>query len=277
MSYEELMEKIYAALPMLRGQLDCPSVVYMRHLDKVYMTFTSRKLVDEAAFLKMEAILRQVFPQKPLALRVVSPGLAEDFLRDISSYKQVLVDFLKRNYPGAVAWADQIDWRCQQNRITLTFPDAFSLEYMSKGNVAGRLSQAVKDIFGIQCRVELAVAGDQEKRLEELRQEREEHQKKAWTEQELRERYAAAVGQAAPESAAPKSAPKEKPPREKAPAVHTETVRAPKPNARRKDSVRALPSSIARREAPRLDDSAIIWLTVMRSGRPLWSLRRRPQ
>ena len=229
MSYEELMEKIYAALPMLRGQLDCPSVVYMRHLDKVYMTFTSRKLVDEAAFLKMEAILRQVFPQKPLALRVVSPGLAEDFLRDISSYKQVLVDFLKRNYPGAVAWADQIDWRCQQNRITLTFPDAFSLEYMSKGNVAGRLSQAVKDIFGIQCRVELAVAGDQEKRLEELRQEREEHQKKAWTEQELRERYAAAVGQAAPESAAPKSAPKEKAPREKAPAVHTETVRAPKP------------------------------------------------
>lgn len=147
MSYDELLAQVYAALPQLKGQLHAPRVVYVQSQGKVYITFESNVLVEEASFLKLEALLRRVFPQKPLALRVVSPGLKDDFLENISAYKQVLTDFLRRNYPASASWMSQIDWRCDGKRITLTFPDAFSLEYMGRQNVAARLSQAVKDIF----------------------------------------------------------------------------------------------------------------------------------
>ena len=176
MSYEDLLGQIVQELPHLKGQLMSPTVVYVRQQGKVYVTFQSAVLVEEKSFLQMERILRRIFPQHPLALRVVSPGLKEDFLQNIGQYKQVLTDFLKRNYPASVSWMDQIDWRCDGERITLTFPDSFSLEYMGRQNVAARLAQAVKDIFSADVKVELTVSGDQEARLAAIREERAKEQ-----------------------------------------------------------------------------------------------------
>ena len=189
MSYEDLLGQIYAELPHLRGQLASPQVVYVRAQGKVYITFESQVLVEEASFLRLEGILRRIFPQKPLALRVVSPGLRQDFLNNIQAYKPVLTDFLKRNYPASVSWMSQIDWRCENDRITLTFPDPFSLEYMGRQNVAGRLAQAVKDIFSAEVKVELTVAGDQEKRLAEMREERAREHAVAYFVEDLHARY----------------------------------------------------------------------------------------
>ena len=85
MSYEDLLALICKELPHLKGQLQAPQVVYVRAQGKVYITFQSGVLVEEQSFLRMEAILRRAFPQKPLALRVVSPGLRQDFLDNISA------------------------------------------------------------------------------------------------------------------------------------------------------------------------------------------------
>ncbi len=213
MSYDELLGQIYAELPQLRGQLKSPRVVYIKAQGKVYITFESMTLVEEATFLRMERILRRIFPQKPLALRVVSPGLGKDFLANIGQYKAVLTDFLKRNYPASISWMDQIDWRVQGDRVTLTFPDSFSLEYMSRQNVAARLSQAIRDIFSLEVRVELTVAGDQEKRLEALREARNAEQNKAYTPKELSEHYGQGAASDAPKPAPTPRKPQE--PREK--------------------------------------------------------------
>ena len=171
MSYEDLMNRIYAELPHLKGRLAPPQVVFVRSRNKLYITFRSMTLVEEKTFLRMEQLLREAFPGRPLALRVMSPGLAEDFQRNIGDYKQVLLDFLCRNYPASVSWRDEIDWRCEKGCVTLTFPDAFSMEYMASQNVAARMRQAIQDIFGVELRVELAIAGDQERRMEALREE----------------------------------------------------------------------------------------------------------
>ena len=53
MSYEDLLGQIYAELPHLRGQLTSPQVVYVRAQGKVYVTFESQVLVEEASFLKL--------------------------------------------------------------------------------------------------------------------------------------------------------------------------------------------------------------------------------
>ena len=171
MTYEELHGQIVSSMPELSGQLDPPQVVYHQAEGKLYITFTSRVLVSEKNFLQMESILRKNLTSHPLSLRVRSPSLANAFLEDIDSYKQVLVDFLRRNYPSSSPWASQIGWRNQGSRITLTFPDFFSMQYMARQNVQGRLVRAIMDIFGLDCQLELAVAGDQEKRIEVLEEE----------------------------------------------------------------------------------------------------------
>jgi len=165
MSYDELMEAICRELPHLRGQLSNARAVYVPEQRKLYVTFESMTLVEEASFLKMERILRRAFPQRNLALRVISPGLKDDFTAHIDRYNQVLADFLKRNYPASVSWMNEIGWSCTGQRITLSFPNEFAREYMAKQNVAARLARAVKDIFAAEVTVELTVAGDHEKRL----------------------------------------------------------------------------------------------------------------
>ena len=60
MSYEDLLAQIYAELPHLKGQLNAPKVVYVKAQGKVYITFESNVLVEEASFLKMERLLRRI-------------------------------------------------------------------------------------------------------------------------------------------------------------------------------------------------------------------------
>ena len=192
MSYEDLIARIAREIPELAGKLSAPQVTYIRSHKKIYITFESTILVSEKPFLKLERILREAFPGHALAVRVVSPSLGEVFLRNVSAYRDVLADFLRRNYPACAPWVDQIDWTCQNERVTLTCPDDFVLHFMGRQNVAGRLAVAIKEIFGVQVSVELTVTGDREARLSQTRQERQamlEENARGITREEMAIRY----------------------------------------------------------------------------------------
>ena len=140
------MRRIAREIPGLAGKLSAPRVTYVKSLKKTYITFESSVLAGEKEFLRLERILRECFPGRALAVRVVSPGLRDSFLTDIGAYRSVLTDFLRRNYPGIVAWLPEIDWQCKGDRVTLTFPDEFSLDYVGRYNIANRLAIAISDI-----------------------------------------------------------------------------------------------------------------------------------
>ncbi len=193
MSYEDLISRIAREIPELTGKLSVPRVTYVKSLKKTYITFESTDLAGEEQFLKLERILREAFPGRALAVRIASPSLRDAFLGDISSYRSVLVDFLKRNYPACSAWMDQIDWSCRDSRITLTCPDEFVMHYMSRLNVAGRLTVAIRDIFDARVSVELTVTGDREARMAQMRQERLEANRML-TMAEMSERYGTGTG-----------------------------------------------------------------------------------
>ena len=75
MSYEDLMARIARDIPELAGKLDSPRIVYVKSLKKTYITFESSVLAGEKEFLKLGNILREMFPGRPLAVRIISPGL----------------------------------------------------------------------------------------------------------------------------------------------------------------------------------------------------------
>ena len=99
MSYEDLMARIAREIPELAGKLSAPRVTYVKSSRKTYISFNSSVLAGEKQFLKLEAILREMFPGRPLAVRIASPDLKADFLEDPAPYRGVLDDFLRRNYP----------------------------------------------------------------------------------------------------------------------------------------------------------------------------------
>ena len=108
MSYEDLMARITREIPELAGQLSAPRVTFVKSLQKTYISFESAVLAGEKQFLRLERILREVFPGHPLSVRVVSRGLKDSFLEDPAPYRQVLDDFLRRNYPSSAGWIGQI-------------------------------------------------------------------------------------------------------------------------------------------------------------------------
>ena len=206
MSYEDLMSRIAREIPELAGKLSAPRVTYVKSQKKTYITFESSVLAGEKEFLKLENILREVFPGRPLAVRVVSPSLRGDFLNDIESYRYVLTDFLKRNYPGFQGWLPMTDWSCQGNRIRLTLPDTTALEYCAKRNIDNRLAVAIREIFDADVIVEMTIAGDREARLEKALRDRRESLL-VMTRAELAEHYGTAY---TPEEPPKQDAPKRK-------------------------------------------------------------------
>ena len=230
MSYEDLMARIAREIPELAGALSAPRITYVKSLQKTYITFESAVLAGEKQFLALEKILREAFPGRPLALRVISPALKESFLDDPGPFRQVLDDFLRRNYPSSRGWLGKITWQIEKNQLrndpavedadgilTLVFPDEFSLHMMSRQNVGKRLGVAIKEIFAARVRVELTVAGDREERVRRMLQERQEAAALMMTREEMAERYGTGI---APEK-------EEKPKPKKEPAVRRE----PKPKA----------------------------------------------
>ena len=220
MSYEDLMARVGREIPELAGQLSAPQVTYIRATGKTIITFKSGVLAGEKQFLALERILREMFPGHPLSVRIISPGLKAAFLEDPAPYRQVLDDFLRRNYPMAGGWVGKIGWRMEKNQLTdgalpgenreeglltLLFPDEISLQIMAKNNVAARLAVAIREIFAAQVRVEMTVEGTREERLRHMLEERRDSALTV-TAAEMAERSAAAEASPAHKPAAGKKA-----------------------------------------------------------------------
>ena len=197
----QMLAQLYKELPELSGKLTVERVVYKQAENKIYISFLSQVLVAEKAYLRMEYLIRNMYPDTRLAIRVASPSLAQDFLDHIGRYKQVFIDFVTRAHPASATWIGELDWEVQSGRVVITFPDEFSLRFMQRGNISDRLSQAVWDIFRIRVPVELRVRGNQEARLQALREERE-REALMLREMEAARSAAEKAGQASPNGAA---------------------------------------------------------------------------
>ncbi len=169
MNKTELIHVLEGTLPPLKDKLHVERVLYRKADNKAYFSFLCDVLVPERDFLTLERRLRGLFPKMQIALRVASPGLAEDFVGDIEKYNPVLKDFLRRQTPALRAWLDDVGWAVEQDRILLTCPDDFSISFFRRNELDAKLSQAVWDIFRLHMTVALVKCGQREAWVEMMR------------------------------------------------------------------------------------------------------------
>ena len=238
---EDLMARIAREIPEMAGTLSVPRVTYVKSSQKTYISFECTELAGERQFLKLERVMREMLPGRPLAVRVTSPALKTAFLEDPAPYRQVLDDFLRRNYPMARAWIGQIGWQIEKNQLgdgaapggeyaedgvlTLVFPDEISLRVMNQSGVGPRLAMAIKEIFAAKVRVETTVEGTREERLRKMMEQRRDTALTV-TAEEMAERYGTGV----PAEGAEKAEKKPRKPAEKKAGKHSKK-KAAEPSA----------------------------------------------
>ncbi len=172
MNKSELLQILEETVPPLKGQLHVERVLYKKSINKAYLSFLSDVLVTEKDFLTLERRLRGLFPGVGIALRIASPSLAEDFLSHLETYKPVLTDFLRRQSPALSTWIHDVGWTAEDGRILLTCPDAIAEEYFKRHQLDEKLAQAIWDIFRIKRPIALAVCGQREEWVKEMREQR---------------------------------------------------------------------------------------------------------
>ena len=179
MTYDELLRAVYQALPEAEGQLAIERVRYVKSENKAYFSFLSDVLIGEKGFFVMKKAIQNAFPGMNFSLRVASPSLAKDFLQNPDKYSAPLNHYLIRHYPSVASWEFDMRWAPGNGRVTLEMPDEFSLHYLEKQGVRAQLATVIHDVFRLDTEVMLKVCGDEEKRLRELQQERQEQDRVA--------------------------------------------------------------------------------------------------
>ncbi|NLD83142.1 MAG: PHP domain-containing protein, partial [Clostridiales bacterium] len=195
MTYDELLQAVYKALPEAEGKIAIERVRYVKSENKAYFSFLSDVLIGEKGFFVIKTALEKAFPGLRFSLRVASPSLAKAFLQEPDKYAAPLNHFLIRHYPAAVSWEFDMRWTPGNGRVTLEMPDEFSYDFMKRQNVQEQLSQVIRDIFRLDTEVGLRVCGDEEKRLKALQQEREEQERVAAERAQRYEELAAQIQQ----------------------------------------------------------------------------------
>ena len=183
MTYDDLISALMGVLPENEGELAIENIRFYKSENKACFSVLSDQVIGEKGFFAVKNALQKAFPEMQVQLRIASPARAVDFVRDPDKYALPLNQLLMRECPAVRSWEFDLRWRAGSGCVWLEVPDDFCMLFLKGAGMPEKLSQAIRDIFRVDTGVEIRVAGDCEKRLREMREERERN------EELLRERF----------------------------------------------------------------------------------------
>ncbi|HSK69708.1 MAG TPA: PolC-type DNA polymerase III [Candidatus Limnocylindria bacterium] len=161
MSSTGFFDAVHRAIPGLEGKLQLDHIDYYTDRKKAVAYFTSSALIRNGEFTAIRRQLSRMFPRIPMALRVASPALAEDFLQNPDKYRDVFEPILLNEYPAMTPYISSVGWSAAPGGIALEITDPFSYEYMSRQEVRRKLADAIFDIFLIRPEITLKKSVDE--------------------------------------------------------------------------------------------------------------------
>ena len=90
MSYDELIARLEAAVPEMKGKLKVDRVIYKRGSRHAYFYLLSDVVAGDKEYLAVQKILKAAFPGVRLSLRIASP---------MSNHRDVSPGFSIRRFP----------------------------------------------------------------------------------------------------------------------------------------------------------------------------------
>ncbi len=176
MSEYGFLDSVYAELPEIEGKLHLVCVDYHQVKKTAVAHFTSDVLIGEKQFALIRKHLKRKFPKINISLRVASPQLADDFLREPEKYSAVINPILLKHYPAMNAHLSAVHWLPEDGGLALELDTQFAYEYMNKQDVKRTIARAIHDIFLVEPVISLRLAKDFENRVQQQLEQRKHEQ-----------------------------------------------------------------------------------------------------
>lgn len=160
----------------IAGHLTLSRAKVSRDGQRLLVCFTSDQLIGEKDFLAVKKAIQASFPECRVSVRITSPQLADDFLKNPAEYGAVLTGCIGRHYASLRPWLKDVSWSMEEGALLATLPLAAALPYFEKNDTAAFISRIVKDVFAIEVPVRFQVSGDQERQIAEILEERKKEE-----------------------------------------------------------------------------------------------------
>jgi DNA polymerase-3 subunit alpha (Gram-positive type) len=131
--------------------------------------------IDHIQFI--EKSLKEYFPEiRKLQIRVHFSDLKDDVLKNISAYKDFLIDIMKIKSPACIPWLENSQWRIKGKRLILSLPTNSSVSYFITNKCDKILERILLDFFDIELKIICQANTNELEDIDRYHQEKDEEE-----------------------------------------------------------------------------------------------------
>ena len=169
--WRELIER---QSPELAGALALRRVSISKKTGEMCVQLCADRLFTRAEYKSVHQAFAAAFPAVGVGLKISYPALKERAEADISSIAPLLIELVRHESPGSVPFLlnGDTDFSLKDGVFTIHATGEEGVAYMRARGVDRLFSELLHNLFSIDAKTVIEVAGSEQKRLERIRAQR---------------------------------------------------------------------------------------------------------
>ena len=182
-------------------------VTVSRSTGRMHAYFCASRLLSGKETSVVQRAMEKGFPEIPMQVTVRYPALRGEVLRDISAYKGTVISRVTAESPASMPylmWNDA-QWTLDGDCLTVSVATREGAEFLKMRGVDEMIRKNLLELFDVETRVVIQVAGGEEERIRRIAEKRREE------ETQLKQAALESASEAPAEESAPLNAVKGQP------------------------------------------------------------------
>jgi len=155
------------AQPALLERLTLDKAYINRAGTKIVVGFLADRLLKGDEYAAVKKALTEALEGAKLTLNIAYPALAAQVRDSIDEYVPFLVGLITHNAPGARSFLDSAKWTFRGGELALELASEVGASYLRQRQVDEGLRNLMKNLFHLDCVVDMRAAGDERQQAQE--------------------------------------------------------------------------------------------------------------
>ena len=160
--------------PALAEALELSRVSISKKTGAMRVRLRCDRILNDAQFECVNRRIAGAFPAVGVKVQLEYPALRARVLEDISVACGLMKSLVRHESPGCMPFIDWSGkgWTLEDGVLTVRVSSAEGLSFLKARRVDAILGEKLNELFGIQARVRVEVAGDEERRIRQIAEAR---------------------------------------------------------------------------------------------------------
>ncbi|MBQ3304867.1 MAG: PolC-type DNA polymerase III, partial [Clostridia bacterium] len=160
--------------PALAEALELSRVSISKKTGAMRVRLCCDRILNDAQFECVNRRIAGAFPAVGVKVQLEYPALRARVLEDISVASGLMKSLVRHESPGCMPFIDWSGkgWTLEDGVLTVRVSSAEGLSFLKARRVDAILGEKLNELFGIQARVRVEVAGDEERRIRQIAEAR---------------------------------------------------------------------------------------------------------